>query len=160
MSANCCVMSSRCFTSTDPGTAGAVITGSVGRPDLSARDLQHGQHAFSSGPRFQQPLGKSGQDRPDLHSDPDNARRSEQVLSRSGGDRQIEVRGRAGGVNEIGHFAREFPIPNGEPQDGSSHNYADMTTSEAMRNASSYAALAIHAAFLADHRFGLDKKTV
>lgn len=63
-----------------------------------------------------------------------------------------------GGVNEIGHFAHEFPIPDGAPQDGSSHNYAQMSTSEAMRNASSYAAFAIHAAFLVDHRFGLDKK--
>ena len=65
-----------------------------------------------------------------------------------------------GGLNEIKHFAHEFPIPNGEPQDGSTHNYAQMTTSEAMRNASSYAAFAIHVAFLTDHRFGLDKKNV
>jgi len=59
-----------------------------------------------------------------------------------------------GGINEIGHFAMEFPIPAGQPQDGSSHNYEQMTTSEAMRNASSYAAFAIHVATGLDSRFG------
>jgi hypothetical protein len=33
-----------------------------------------------------------------------------------------------------------------------------MPTSEALRNAASYAAFAIHAAFLQDLRFGLDEK--
>ena len=59
-----------------------------------------------------------------------------------------------GGLNEINHFAMEFPAPQGQPQDGSTRNYEQLTTSEAMRNASSYAAFAIHAAFLTDHRFG------
>jgi len=64
-----------------------------------------------------------------------------------------------GGLNEIKHFAHEFPIPNGTPQDGSAHDYASMTTDESLRNASSYAAFAIHAFFFQDLRFGLDKKS-
>jgi peptidoglycan hydrolase-like protein with peptidoglycan-binding domain len=63
-----------------------------------------------------------------------------------------------GGLNEIRHFAHEFPVPDGEPQDGSSHNYAQMTADEGMRNAASYAAFAIQAFFSQDLRFGLDKK--
>ena len=63
-----------------------------------------------------------------------------------------------GKVNEIRHFAHEFPVPNGEPQDGSTHNYADMTADESLRNAASYAAFAIQAFFQQDLRFGLDKK--
>lgn len=59
-----------------------------------------------------------------------------------------------GGIGEIGHFAMEFPAPSGRPQDGSSHNYEQMTTSESMRNASSYAAFAIHVATGLDSRFG------
>lgn len=59
-----------------------------------------------------------------------------------------------GGLNEINHFAFEFPAPAGQPQDGSARNYEQLTTSEAMRNASSYAAFAIHAFFFVDHRFG------
>lgn len=59
-----------------------------------------------------------------------------------------------GKLNEINHFAMEFPAPDGRPQDGSTRNYAQLTTSEAMRNASSYAAFAIHAFFNADLRFG------
>ncbi len=59
-----------------------------------------------------------------------------------------------GGLNEIKHFAMEFPAPAGQPQDGSVRNYEQLTTSEAMRNASSYAAFAIHAFFNTDHRFG------
>jgi hypothetical protein len=34
-----------------------------------------------------------------------------------------------------------------------------MTTDESLRNASSYAAFAIHAFFFQDLRFGLDKKS-
>jgi peptidoglycan hydrolase-like protein with peptidoglycan-binding domain len=64
-----------------------------------------------------------------------------------------------GGLNEIRHFAHEFPVPNGEPQDGSTHNYAQMTADEGLKNAASYAAFAIHAFFLIDLRFGLDKKS-
>jgi peptidoglycan hydrolase-like protein with peptidoglycan-binding domain len=64
-----------------------------------------------------------------------------------------------GNPGEIIHFAHEFPVPDGEPQDGSAHNYATMTTDEALRNAASYAAFAIHAFFLRDLRFGLDKKS-
>jgi peptidoglycan hydrolase-like protein with peptidoglycan-binding domain len=59
-----------------------------------------------------------------------------------------------GAANEIGHFAMEFPAPAGKPQDGSTRNYEQLTTSEAMRNASSYAAFAIHAFFMQDLRFG------
>jgi hypothetical protein len=49
-------------------------------------------------------------------------------------------------------------VPNGEPQDGSAHNYSQMTADEGMRNAASYAAFAIQAFFSQDLRFGLDKK--
>lgn len=63
-----------------------------------------------------------------------------------------------GGPGEIIHFAHEFPKFDGEPQDGGANNYANMPTSEAIRNAASYAAFAIHATFLQDLRFGLDTK--
>jgi peptidoglycan hydrolase-like protein with peptidoglycan-binding domain len=59
-----------------------------------------------------------------------------------------------GAANEIDHFATEWPAPDGAPQGKSTRNYAQLTTSEAMRNAASYAAFAIHAAFGVDHRFG------
>jgi peptidoglycan hydrolase-like protein with peptidoglycan-binding domain len=59
-----------------------------------------------------------------------------------------------GGFGEIGHFAMEFPAPQGKPQGTSAHDYLNLTTSEAMRNASSYAAFAIHAATGVDSRFG------
>jgi peptidoglycan hydrolase-like protein with peptidoglycan-binding domain len=60
-----------------------------------------------------------------------------------------------GGVNEITHFAMEFPIPQGQPQGkGNTRNYQQLTTSEALRNASSYAAFAIQAATGQDLRFG------
>jgi hypothetical protein len=60
-----------------------------------------------------------------------------------------------GGLNTIDHFAMEFPVPNGQPQGrGHTRNYQNLLTSEALRNASSYAAYAIHAATLTDSRFG------
>lgn len=65
-----------------------------------------------------------------------------------------------GGINEIGHYAIEFPAPNGQPQDGSAHNYTDLLTKEAMCNASSYAAFAIHATTNTDSRFGAGQPTV
>ena len=59
-----------------------------------------------------------------------------------------------GGTNEINHFAMEFPALDGQPQGrGHTRNYKQLLTDEAMKNASSYAAFAIHAAFLKDHRF-------
>ena len=65
-----------------------------------------------------------------------------------------------GGLGEIGHFAHEFPIPDGQPQgNGNSRNYVQLTADEALKNASSYAAFAIHAFFFQDLRFGLDKKS-
>jgi peptidoglycan hydrolase-like protein with peptidoglycan-binding domain len=63
-----------------------------------------------------------------------------------------------GAKDEIIHFAHEFPKFAGEPQDAGSNNYENMPASEALRNAASYAAFAIHAAFLQDFRFGLDEK--
>lgn len=65
-----------------------------------------------------------------------------------------------GFVNEIRHFAREFPAPDGEPQDGSRHNYSQLTPDEAVLNASTYAAYAIHAATGTDSRFGLGKPNI
>lgn len=60
-----------------------------------------------------------------------------------------------GGINVINHFAMEFPAPQGQPQGkGHTRNYQDLLTSEALRNAASYAAYAIHAATLHDLRFG------
>ena len=64
------------------------------------------------------------------------------------------------GQNAIIHFAFEFPPPDGGPQDGSTHNYAQMTTAEALRNASSYAAFAIHAFLGVDERYGLHRPNV
>jgi len=65
-----------------------------------------------------------------------------------------------GAKDEIIHFAHEFPKFAGEPQDKGTNNYQDMPTSEALRNAASYAAFAIHVTFSQDLRFGLDNKTV
>jgi peptidoglycan hydrolase-like protein with peptidoglycan-binding domain len=66
-----------------------------------------------------------------------------------------------GGANGVIHFAHEFPLPNGSPQDSGTHNYVDMPPSEAIRNAASYAAFAIHASFpFKDERFGLDRPSV
>lgn len=59
-----------------------------------------------------------------------------------------------GFVGEIGHFAKEVPAPEGVP-DGSPRNYAQLLPDEAVRNAYSYAAYAIHAATGIDSRFGL-----
>jgi hypothetical protein len=58
---------------------------------------------------------------------------------------------------EIIHFAHEFPLPDGVGQDGCPRNYKNLLTAEAVRNASSYAAFAIHAATGRDDRFGLDR---
>lgn len=65
-----------------------------------------------------------------------------------------------GFVNEIRHFAMEFPEPDGRPQDGGGRNYSQLTPDEAVRNASTYAAYAIHAATGVDSRFGLGKPAV
>ncbi len=60
-----------------------------------------------------------------------------------------------GGINEISHFAMEFPAPDGQAQGkGNVRNYSQLLTKEAMRNASSFAAFAIHAATGTDHRYG------
>jgi hypothetical protein len=62
-----------------------------------------------------------------------------------------------GGLNWINHFAKEFPLFDGEPQDlglRAKRNYKQLHTDEALRNASSYAAYAIHAATGTDSRFG------
>jgi peptidoglycan hydrolase-like protein with peptidoglycan-binding domain len=63
-----------------------------------------------------------------------------------------------GAKDEIIHFAHEFPKFAGEPQDKGTNNYENMPTSEALRNAASYAAFAIHVTFQQDLRFGLDDK--
>lgn len=66
-----------------------------------------------------------------------------------------------GGDGRVIHFAHEFPVPNGAPQDSGTHNYVDMPPSEAIRNAASYAAFAIHASFpFKDERYGLDRPNV
>lgn len=62
-----------------------------------------------------------------------------------------------GFLNEITHFAMEFPPPQGKPQGKSNHNYQQLTPDEAVLNASTYAAYAIHAATGVDSRFGLGK---
>jgi len=62
--------------------------------------------------------------------------------------------GGQGPLDQIAHFAKEFPAPEGEAQDLSLHNYINMTADEAMHNAASYAAFAIHAATGQDSRFG------
>jgi len=60
-----------------------------------------------------------------------------------------------GNVNEITHFAMEFPAPNGQAQGkGNTRNYKQLLTDEALKNASSYAAFAIHATTGVDSRFG------
>ena len=53
-----------------------------------------------------------------------------------------------------------IPPPDGQPQGkGHTRNYKQLLTDEAMKNASSYAAFAIHATFLKDHRFGTNDTT-
>src|SRR5262245_42955564 len=59
-----------------------------------------------------------------------------------------------GDADEIGHFALEFPAPEGAPHERGARNYRDLTPAEALCNASSYAAFAIHAATGSDLRFG------
>jgi hypothetical protein len=78
----------------------------------------------------------------------------------SGGDPAARGAHFCGKAGEIIHFATEFPPPNGAAQDGSKRNYKDLLTAEAMRNASTYAAFAIHAATGKDDRFGLHKPDV
>ncbi len=68
-----------------------------------------------------------------------------------------------GGLSVINHFATEFPIPQGAPQDlgkKAGRNYQQLLTGEALRNASSYAAYAIHAATGTDSRFGANNISV
>ena len=66
-----------------------------------------------------------------------------------------------GGINVINHFATEFPVPQGAAQGpGHTRNYQALHTDEALRNASSYAAYAIHATTLADSRFGARDPTL
>jgi hypothetical protein len=62
-----------------------------------------------------------------------------------------------GQAGEIIHFAYEFPTLDGTPHDGGPRNYKNLLTAEAMRNASSYAAFAIHVAAGTDERFGLHR---
>jgi hypothetical protein len=59
-----------------------------------------------------------------------------------------------GDTDEIGHFALEFPAPDGAPHEHGGRNYRELTPAEALRNAASYAAFAIHAATGSDQRFG------
>jgi hypothetical protein len=59
-----------------------------------------------------------------------------------------------GDADEIAHFALEFPAPEGAPHERSARNYCELTPAEALCNASSYAAFAIHAATGSDQRFG------
>jgi hypothetical protein len=62
-----------------------------------------------------------------------------------------------GGIEEIVHFARETPLFDGEPADDGPNrtkNYKQLDPDEAVRNANSYAAFAIHAATGFDFRFG------
>jgi hypothetical protein len=54
----------------------------------------------------------------------------------------------------------EFPAPGGQPQDGSRHNYSQLTPDEAVLNASTCAAYAIYAATGQDSRFGLGQPNV
>jgi len=68
-----------------------------------------------------------------------------------------------GGLSVINHFATEFPVPQGAPQDlgvRAGRNYQQLHTGEALRNASSYAAYAIHAATGTDSRFGANNISV
>jgi hypothetical protein len=59
-----------------------------------------------------------------------------------------------GDADEIGHFALEFPAPDGAPHERGGRNYRELRPAEALRNAASYAAFAIHAATGSDQRFG------
>src|SRR5262249_59729103 len=59
-----------------------------------------------------------------------------------------------GEADEIEHFALEVPAPEGAPHERGGRNYRELTPAEALRNASSYAAFAIHAATGSDQRFG------
>jgi hypothetical protein len=59
-----------------------------------------------------------------------------------------------GDADEIAHFALEFPAPDGAPHERGARNYYELTPAEALCNASSYAAFAIHAASGSDQRFG------
>jgi hypothetical protein len=59
-----------------------------------------------------------------------------------------------GDAGEIEHFALEFPAPDGAPHERGSRNYRELTPAEALCNAASYAAFAIHAATGSDQRFG------
>jgi hypothetical protein len=68
-----------------------------------------------------------------------------------------------GGLRVIDHFATEFPIPQGAPQGlgaRAGRNYQQLHTNEALRNAASYAAYAIHAATGTDSRFGANNISV
>jgi hypothetical protein len=68
-----------------------------------------------------------------------------------------------GGLRVIDHFATEFPLFQGAPQDlglKAGRNYQQLHTGEALRNASSYAAYAIHAATGTDSRFGANNTAV
>jgi hypothetical protein len=68
-----------------------------------------------------------------------------------------------GGFRVINHFAAEFPLFQGAPQDlgvKAGRNYQQLHTGEALRNASSYAAYAIHAATGTDSRFGANNISV
>jgi peptidoglycan hydrolase-like protein with peptidoglycan-binding domain len=56
--------------------------------------------------------------------------------------------------DEIEHFALEFPAPDGAPHERGSRNYRELTPAEALCNAASYTAFAIHAATGSDQRFG------
>src|SRR5262249_28024582 len=58
---------------------------------------------------------------------------------------------------DIDHFASALPAPNGRALNGTNgtahtHNYAQLTPAEAMKNAASYACFAIHMAKKADTR--------
>jgi hypothetical protein len=59
-----------------------------------------------------------------------------------------------GGADEIEHFALEFPAPDGSPHERGCRNYRELTPAEALCNAASYTAFAIHAATGSDQRFG------
>jgi hypothetical protein len=59
-----------------------------------------------------------------------------------------------GETDEFEHFALEFPAPDGAPHGRGARNYRELTPAEALCNAASYAAFAIHAATGSDQRFG------
>jgi hypothetical protein len=56
--------------------------------------------------------------------------------------------------DEIAHYALEFPAPDGAPHERGARNYCELMPAEALCNASSYAAFAVHAATGGDQRFG------